>query len=199
MERPIDRPATMRLTMTNLAHLFNFKLFDNSTSGKWEASLYKWAIEPGGSSAVSLPSDANAIGIAGKEGIGGAPFAQMGPDMTEGYAGGTRGKNKRISLQYFPLQTGTKIQLPHGICEQSGPGLSVLPNTKTPRAGARRAGLYFMARGQRSLPSVHLSYCPLSLIGASAVESRLGGHVSPGLHSPFRCWLARDSVACQPR
>ena len=48
MERPIDRPATMRLTMTNLAHLFNFKLFDNSTSGKWEASLYKWAIEPGG-------------------------------------------------------------------------------------------------------------------------------------------------------
>ena len=164
----------MRLTMTNLAHLFNFKLFDNSTSGKWEASLYKWAIEPGGSSAVSLPSDANAIGIAGKEGIGGAPFAQMGPDMTEGYAGGTRGKNKRISLQYFPLQTGTKIQLPHGICEQSGPGLSVLPNTKTPRAGARRAGLYFMARGQRSLPSVHLccySEWHQSRSSASSAES----------------------------
>jgi hypothetical protein len=37
-----------------------------------------------------------------------------GPDMTEGYAGGTKGKNKRIPLQYFPLQTGTKIQLRMG-------------------------------------------------------------------------------------
>jgi hypothetical protein len=114
MERPIDRPATLRLTMTNLAHLFNFKLFDNSTSGKWEASLYKWAIAPSGPDAVSLPSDANAIGIAGREGIGGAPFALMGPDMTEGYTGGKNGPNHRIPLQYFPLQTGTKIQLRMG-------------------------------------------------------------------------------------
>ena len=114
IERPIDRPATLRLTMTNLSHLFNFKLFDNSTSGKWEASLYKWAIEPGGPGAVALPDGATGIGLAGREGIGGSPFAVMGPDMTEGYAGGTKGKNKRVGLQYFPLQTGTKIQLRMG-------------------------------------------------------------------------------------
>jgi hypothetical protein len=140
IERPIDRPATLRLCMTNLAHLFNFKLFDNSTSGKWEASLYKWAIEPGGPDAVSLPSDANAIGIAGREGIGGAPFALMGPDMMEGYAGGTRGKNKRIPLQYFPLQTGTKIQLRMGYTNNPNQVSPSCRNPKISHAGARRTG-----------------------------------------------------------
>jgi hypothetical protein len=38
----------------------------------------------------------------------------MGPDMTEGYTSGKNVKNKRIPLQYFPLQTGTKIQLRMG-------------------------------------------------------------------------------------
>jgi hypothetical protein len=134
MERPIDRPATMRLTMTNLAHLFDFKLFDNSTTGKWEASLYKWAIEPGGSSAVSLPSDANAIGIAGREGIGGAPFQLQGPDLSHGYAGGSKGKNHRIPLQYFPLQTGTKIQLRMGYANNPD---QVSPSCLTQKLHAR--------------------------------------------------------------
>jgi len=43
-------------------------------------------------------------------GIGGAPYQVMGKDNTEGYAGGDM-SNRRIPLQYFPLQTGSKIQL----------------------------------------------------------------------------------------
>jgi hypothetical protein len=110
MQRPWNRPATLQIKITNLAYLLNHKIYDASTAGKWASYRDRFATEVSGSAAVAVPSDTNTKITAGKEGIGGTPYQLMGPDMTEGPRGGNM-KNRRIPLQYFPLQTGTKIQL----------------------------------------------------------------------------------------
>ena len=109
VQRPTNKPATLRMKLMNLTHLLSHKLYDASLAGKWEASLDRFAINTGGTAAAT-GSDVPTKGFVGRNGIGGAPYQIMGKDNTEGYAGGDM-SNRRIPLQYFPLQTGSKIQL----------------------------------------------------------------------------------------
>ena len=109
VQRPTNKPATLRMKLMNLTHLLSHKLYDASLAGKWEASLDSFAINTGGTAAAT-GSDVPTKGFVGRTGIGGAPYQVMGKDNTEGYTGGDMA-NRRIPLQYFPLQTGSKIQL----------------------------------------------------------------------------------------
>jgi len=106
-----NRPATMVLRMTNLAHLLNVKLFDDTTAGKREQWYQRNQIPMVGN---PLPGGET---ITGQTGFGASAGKTMSNqpymriiDEREGRPG-QEGTGKRVPLKYFPLQTGTKIQL----------------------------------------------------------------------------------------
>ena len=110
MERPYDKPATLRVQMTNLSHLLSNKLYDGTLAGAWDHTLDKYAslqTSTNDGSPVVGPGTSSAVVY--KNGPGAAPTQVSGSDNIEGARGGQN--YKRVPLQYFPLQTGTKIQL----------------------------------------------------------------------------------------
>ena len=119
MERPADKPATLRIQITNLAHLLDNKLYDGTLAGAWDHTLDKYAsIEASTSDGGPVSGGTTPIGASVfKNGPGSAPSQIVtekmeGSDNIEGARGGVN--YKRVPLQYFPLQTGTKIQLRMG-------------------------------------------------------------------------------------
>jgi hypothetical protein len=105
------RPATMILRMTNLAHLLNVKLFDDTTAGKreqWYQRFTTPAVASPTSGGGTITGQTGFSTTAGKT-ISNQPY--MVVDMREGHPGDEGQPNKRVPLKYFPLQTGTKIQL----------------------------------------------------------------------------------------
>jgi hypothetical protein len=115
MERPYDKPATLRIQMTNLSNLLNPKLFDGSLAGAWDHTLDKYAsLEATSSDRGAVAGGGGSVGVTAEKKPFGAPNqinqAVFGSDNIEGPRGGDM-NYRRVPLQYFPLQTGTKIQL----------------------------------------------------------------------------------------
>lgn len=106
-----DRPDTVVLQLTNLAHLFSHKLFDNSVMGKFESSLTKHRTVPTSSTGdpVASPYGNVPAKVEASEDYAGRN-TQSSRDLTSG----VEGKRHSIPLQYFPLQSGTKIQIRMG-------------------------------------------------------------------------------------
>lgn len=108
--RPRDKAATAIIQISNLAHLLNHKLFDDTLAGAYERKLERFGKElpdDGGEAVVNQAGDERII-MGGKT-VAGTPY-MLGPDNREGYPG----RKKRVPLKYFPLQTGTKIQIRFG-------------------------------------------------------------------------------------
>lgn len=131
-----DKPAVARIVISNQNHLLDHKLFDATLAGKRESQLFKWGLYTGNNSeAVAGGEDAQLYGVGGKLGPGGTPFQYLGPDTTEGYPGGDL-TNRRVPLQYFPLQTGTKIQLRMGFSNNPDELTVVFAGIVTEREGS---------------------------------------------------------------
>jgi hypothetical protein len=96
--KPKDKPWTMVLQMTNLAHLLNHKLFDDTDAGRLEAEYASrnGALPSGTADDGSPLNQPGGIGIARK---------RPGEAVSVTYG------KKRSPVKYFPLQTGTKVQL----------------------------------------------------------------------------------------
>jgi D-alanyl-D-alanine dipeptidase len=110
--RPWDKPATAVIRITNLSNLFDHKLFDGTNVGKYEAALDRFTptAEPGPATTQS--------GTKSTVTINPVTQAIIGNDLTDGYLppGGASSSFPDIlpALKYFPLQTGTKIQIRMG-------------------------------------------------------------------------------------
>lgn len=106
-----DRPDQAIIQITNLAHLLQHRLFDDSAAGKMEKDADKFNNAPGGaltSTGEATTGGNPAGGIIASKTAGGAPY-QTAPrkNMTEG----RDEASKRVPLKYFALQTGAKIQV----------------------------------------------------------------------------------------
>jgi len=96
------------MKLMNLTHLLSHKLYDASLAGKWEASLDRFAINTGGTAAAKgsdVPPKDSSAGTASVACLI-RSWARTTPKATPADM-----SNRRIPLQYFPLQTGSKIQL----------------------------------------------------------------------------------------
>jgi hypothetical protein len=104
--RPYDKPATAVIRLTNIANLFAHKLYDHTTLGKYEAGLVSGYTRQATGGANT---DGSTVQTATKNAITGQVTPSM--DRTEGFK---PGDPKLIPLKYFPLQTGSKIQIRMG-------------------------------------------------------------------------------------
>jgi hypothetical protein len=104
--RAWDKPATAVIRLTNISHLFDHKLFDNTMVGRHERNLSRFNTTQSSSSTTT-----NSEGTA--ELINKNPITGTisGRDIREGY---DPANPKLIPMKYFPLQTGSKIQLRFG-------------------------------------------------------------------------------------
>jgi hypothetical protein len=113
-----DKPDTAVIQITNLAHMLQHRLYDDTASGKMEKLADKFNVDPN-SGLVTLPDGSIEAGTGGNPNAGitasktasGAPY-QIYPrkNMTEG-------RNEawaRVPLKYYALQTGSKIQVRMG-------------------------------------------------------------------------------------
>jgi len=105
-----DKPDMAVIQLTNLANLLSHKVFDSSASGKQEYNLSNLQDVPGSS-----------VGGPVTGGMGGAVQARKTPagvvleqekilNLSKGY----NAQVKDVPLQYYPLQTGAKIQIRMG-------------------------------------------------------------------------------------
>ena len=106
--KPKDKPWTMVLQLTNLAHLLNHKLYPDTAEGRLEREYTKWdrtsSTGPNGET-VGGPTAGSSVG--GQNRLSGkAPYAEYG-----GSDGSASGSTTQAPLKYFPLQTGTKVEL----------------------------------------------------------------------------------------
>lgn len=104
--RPWDKPATAVIRLTNLSNLFDHKLFDDTLVGKHEAKLARFSSPEDKSNEVTTNTQGTSITVS-KNPISGI----VSRDLREGMDPNTP---KLIPLKYFPLQTGTKIQIRMG-------------------------------------------------------------------------------------
>lgn len=112
-----DKPDTAIIQISNLAHLLQHRMYDDTAAGKMEKDADRFNTDPAGGLVVGGPNagpnevgtggNPNASIIAGKT-ADGQPY-QIYPkkNLTEG-----RGEPySRIPLKFFALQTGSKIQV----------------------------------------------------------------------------------------
>lgn len=112
-----DKPDTAIIQISNLAHILEHRMYDDTAAGKLEKSADKFNIDPnggiitGGSAAGEVGTGGGIVGssiTAGKTAAG-APY-QLRKNYTEG-----RGETySRIPLKFYALQTGSKIQVRMG-------------------------------------------------------------------------------------
>ena len=107
--RPYNKPATMIIQMTNLAHMLNCKLFDDTTLGNKEKDYAKYTspviMSPDGT-VTAQGGGGYTLGVSGGKNLSGQPYVDYRsgrPDMKD--------STRKIPMNMFPLQTGTKIQL----------------------------------------------------------------------------------------
>lgn len=108
--RYLDKPDTAVIQVSNLANLLMHKLFDSSVEGRFEFQNAK-ALDQ------VLSNDGGAIAN-----LGGVPTRDQAGKTLGGYtyqynklwSGFDNSGDKRVPLQYFALQTGTKIQVRMG-------------------------------------------------------------------------------------
>lgn len=171
VQRTVNKPATMRLQLTNLTHLLNHKVFDASLAGKWEATLNRFAFQEG--SSQNAGPDVPTASFVRKDGLGGAPYQVMGRDNTEGYTGGDMA-NRRIPLQYFPLQTGSKVQLRVGFSNN--------PDKLTPIF----CGTVTEIEGNEVLTITAQSFMlELITLGSDQIQKNSWFHLGAALHNTF--------------
>ncbi len=108
-----DKPDTAIIQITNLAHILQHRLYDDTAAGKLDQADDQFNIAPNGALVQGGPNvDANSISTGGNptSSINAGKFLNGDPyqnkDMSEG-----RGTDKRVPLRYFALQTGSKIQV----------------------------------------------------------------------------------------
>lgn len=107
-----DKPDTAIVQITNLAHLLQHRMYDDTAAGKMEAEADKFNLSSGLASdnTPTTGGNPNAGFTAGKS-ITQAPYEKARRiNMTEGM-GETYSK---IPLKFFSLQTGSKIQIRMG-------------------------------------------------------------------------------------
>lgn len=108
-----DKPDTAIIQITNLAHLLQHRLFDDSAAGKLEKEADKTQTPGAGFSSTgeALTGGNPVSGLTASKTGAGVPY-QLAPrkNMTEGRDELT----KRVPLKYFALQTGAKIQIRMG-------------------------------------------------------------------------------------
>lgn len=110
-----DKPDQAVIQITNLAHMLQHRLYDDTALGKLEKQADKFNVDP--NSGLIINSDGTVAA-----GTGGNPSAGLTASKT---AGGlpyqlfprknmTEGRNEawtRVPLKFFALQTGSKIQV----------------------------------------------------------------------------------------
>jgi hypothetical protein len=105
-----DRPDYMVLTLTNFSNILTHKLFDGSILGTQEKNLENGKIptpSPVAPGAGSAGADAGSV-IGGSIASTDTANRTLGGQVLRDVLGG------KMPLQYFPLQTGTKIQIRAG-------------------------------------------------------------------------------------
>jgi hypothetical protein len=104
-----DKPDTAVIQITNIANLLTHKLYDTSVEGRYEFRNSPDFDQPHSTdgSAIANPGGAQSRELIGKTSGGYTyQYNQMQP--------GFDASGKRVPLQYFALQTGTKIQVRMG-------------------------------------------------------------------------------------
>ena len=98
-----DKPDQAVIQLTNIANLLSHKIFDNSIEGKFEFdnSPKKGMTSASDGSAIAAPMAAKQFASETRGG-----FNHIGRDMTSGYDK----SGKKIPMQYYPLQAGSKLQ-----------------------------------------------------------------------------------------
>lgn len=98
-----DKPDTAVIQLTNLANLLSHKLYDGSVEGKFEFTNSPLIAVKNASNGDVLDT-----GIGGKVSASKTLGRFTKPvDLTSGFDNSTQ----KVNLQYFALQTGTKIQI----------------------------------------------------------------------------------------
>ena len=99
-----DKPDTAVIQLSNLTNLLSHKLYDKSIEGKFdfEKDPRPEIGESDDGSAIQAP-------ISGR-GVAEKTRGRFGRDLTAGFDK----SGKQMPLQYFPLQTGTKLQIRMG-------------------------------------------------------------------------------------
>ena len=109
-----DKPDTAIIQITNLAHLLQHRLYDDSAAGKLEKQADKYNNAPGGgltSTGETVTGINPNSGFTGSKTAAGIDYQPIpSQNMTEGRDQST----KRVPLKYFALQTGAKIQVRMG-------------------------------------------------------------------------------------
>lgn len=113
-----DKPDTAIIQITNLAHLLQHRMYDDTAAGKMERLADKFNSDSTGSLVFNTNGSAEpGTGANPTSGITAAKTAQGDPyqkllrkNLVEGF-GET---HSRIPLKYFALQTGSKIQVRMG-------------------------------------------------------------------------------------
>lgn len=111
-----DKPDTAIIQISNLAHLLQHRMYDDTAAGKMERAADRFNVDPTGglTSTGEVGTGGNPIGgiTAGKT-AGGTPY-QLGQNLRKNLVEG-RGENySRVPLKFFALQTGSKIQVRMG-------------------------------------------------------------------------------------
>jgi hypothetical protein len=106
--RAYDKPATAIVRMTNLYHIFDHKLFDNSLVGKREKDL---AMQFNFSENATSGPTTNSNGSSTSVSLNPITNQIVGEDHREGF---DPANPKLVPLKYFPLQTGSKVQIRFG-------------------------------------------------------------------------------------
>lgn len=113
-----DKPDAARIQITNLSHILNHRLYDDTAAGKLEASDDKFNIAPNGSLAIGGPgidqSEATQGGSSNNAGIIASKTASGQLYQKKNMAEGRGETNTKVPLKYFALQTGSKIQVRMG-------------------------------------------------------------------------------------
>lgn len=103
--RSYDKPATAVIRLTNISNILSHKVFDNSLVGKYNKNLYPYETIANNTEASTNPNTSIVVNRNPFTGV-----TNQGNDFQEGFGTTT----KRIPIKYFPLQTGTKIQIRQG-------------------------------------------------------------------------------------
>lgn len=115
-----DKPDTAIIQITNLAHLLQHRMYDDTAAGKMEREADRFNVDPSGALVTGGPNvTSNEAGTGGNPNAGivasktaaGQPYQKYPrKNMTEGRGEGYN----RIPLKFFALQTGSKIQIRMG-------------------------------------------------------------------------------------
>jgi hypothetical protein len=99
-----DKPHQAIIQLTNIANLLTHKLYDNTSAGRAEKKLRPFGTSLGISSDGGVGGPPGSSAVVG-ENLGGENYLLLGRDMTE---------KKKVPLQLFALQPGTKIEVRMG-------------------------------------------------------------------------------------